>query len=72
MKKIWKLEINVLSLYQEIRNNMTTQDRLNKITALVEERKMEKQEILDHIGSHCKLCQQNQGYASDSEHSIQE
>ncbi len=52
MKKIWKLEINVLSLYQEIRNNMTTQDRLNKIAALVEERKMEKQKILDHIASY--------------------
>ena len=46
-------------MYQEIRNNMTTQDRLNKISALVAERKektrleeMEKQKILDHIASY--------------------
>jgi hypothetical protein len=31
---------------------MTTQDRLNKITALVTEREMEKQKILDHIASY--------------------
>lgn len=31
---------------------MITQDRLNKITALVSEREMEKQKILDHIASY--------------------
>lgn len=49
----------MISLYQEIRNNMTTQERLNKIIALVAKKEektrleeIEKQKILDHIASY--------------------